>query len=246
MQTIRITTSQNIDIDYEVAGVGERILARLIDFALFIVVFLAGLIVSGAFGGLSGNSVAVVVLLVIYAVLFVFYDLVCEIVLNGQSLGKRVMKIKVISLNGARPTFSQYLMRWLFRIVDFTLTSQACGLIAVAVTEKHQRVGDLVAGTTLIKTQPRTQLDNLVFTPVADSYEPVFKEAALLTDADINLIHDVLTNFLKTGNSMVVYNTAQRIREYLQVSLKPNMNSLQFLQTIIKDYSHIIAQADAL
>ena len=246
MQTIRITTSQNIDIDYEVAGVGERILARLIDFALFIVVFLAGLIVSGAFGGLSGNSVAVVVLLVIYAVLFVFYDLVCEIVLNGQSLGKRVMKIKVISLNGARPTFSQYLMRWLFRIVDFTLTSQACGLISVAVTEKHQRVGDLVAGTTLIKTQPRTQLDNLVFTPVADNYEPVFKEAALLTDADINLIHDVLTNFYKTGNSMIVYNMAQRIREHLQVSLKPNMNSLQFLQTIIKDYSHIIAQADAL
>jgi len=246
MQTIRITTSQNIDIDYEVAGVGERILGRLIDYGLFILILILGAIVGSMMSSDSDSSPVIIVLIVIYAVLYVFYDLVCEITMNGQSVGKRVMKIKVISLNGARPTISQYLLRWLFRIADFTLTSDVCGLISVAVTEKHQRVGDLVAGTTLIKTSPRTQIDRLVFAPVADTYEPVYKEVTLLTDRDITLVHDVLTNYLKTGNNVIVYNTAERIKEFLSVSLQPNMNSLQFLQTIIKDYNHIVAQADAL
>jgi uncharacterized RDD family membrane protein YckC len=244
MQTIRITTSQNIDIDYEVAGVGDRVVARIIDFVLFILIFIMGAIIGGFLGKTVDSSVTIIVLVIIYATLFVFYDLACEILMNGQSVGKRVMKIKVISLDGTRPTFSQYLLRWLFRIVDFTLTSGVCGLICVAVSDKHQRIGDMVAGTTLIKTQPRTLINNLVFNPVADNYEPVFKEVTLLNDRDIALIHEVINNYYKTGNSAVVYSMADRIKQHLAVEQPPNMNSIQFLQTIIKDYTHIIAVND--
>ena len=185
MQTIRITTSQNIDIDYEVAGVGERILARLIDYGLFVVIFITGFILAIILQSSVDSSILMITLVIIYAALYVFYDLACETLMNGQSIGKRVMKIKVISLNGSRPTFSQYLLRWLFRIVDFTLTTDLCGLISVSVSDKSQRVGDMVAGTTLIKTKPRTLINNIVFTPAADSYEPVFKEVVQLNDKDI-------------------------------------------------------------
>jgi uncharacterized RDD family membrane protein YckC len=245
MQTIRITTSQNIDIDYELAGVGERILARLIDYAVFIVILIAGFIFAGVIGKIDSN-VAIIVLIAIYATLYVFYDLACETLMNGQSIGKRIMKIKVISLDGGRPSFSQYLLRWLFRIVDFTLTSGICALITVAVSDKSQRVGDMVAGTSLIKTSPRTLINNLVFTPAPDTYEPIFKEVTLLNDRDITLIHEVISNYFKSGNNMLVYNMAERLKEHLSVTIPPGMNSMQFLQTLIKDYSHIIAQADAL
>ena len=245
MQTIKITTSQNIDIDYEVAGVGDRIVARLIDYGLFILILILGVIVAILGKGIE-QSITIIVLVIIYATLYVFYDLICEMFMNGQSIGKRVMKIKVISLDGARPSSGQYLLRWLFRIIDFTLTSDICGLICVAVSEKQQRVGDIVAGTTLIKTRPRTLIDNLVFNQVADNYEPVFKEATLLSNQDITLVHEVIQTYFNTGNSVVVYNTAERIKQHLSINPPSQMNDVQFLQTIVKDYSHIHSVNDQL
>jgi uncharacterized RDD family membrane protein YckC len=247
MQTIRITTSQNIDIDYEVAGVGERIVARILDFVLFgVVLVLAIIIFSLTLKDTAGYQVLIIVLVSIYGALFVFYDLLFEVLMNGQSVGKRIMKIKVISLNGGRPSFGQYLMRWLFRIVDFTFTWQLCGLICVIVSDKKQRLGDIVAGTTLIKTEPRALINNLAFTPQADDYIPVFTEATQLNDNDIALMHEVITAYLQTGNTEVVYAAATRIKELLAVKPPAGMDSLQFLQTLVKDYSHINARVDAL
>jgi hypothetical protein len=183
---------------------------------------------------------------IIIGLMLLFYDLVCESFFNGQSAGKHVMKIRVISLDGTRPKFSQFLLRWLFRLIDFSLTSWLGGTISIILTDKGQRIGDLVAGTVIIRTVPRTKVNNIVFTTTEDSYQPVFLQAAQLKDKDIGLIHEVIENYFKTGNNVAVYKTADRIREYLMISLPPNMNSMQFLQTIIKDYSHITAQADAL
>ncbi len=245
MQTIKITTSQNIDIDYEVAGLGERILARLIDLAIFFLVFLLGLFIMGITESFHLSDVGVGVVIVIYATLFVFYDLIFEVFMNGQSIGKRIMKIKVISLDGAQPRFGQYLMRWLFRIVDFAFIEPGVvALVAAAVSEKPQRVGDMVAGTILIKTVPRTQMDNIVFMPTYDGYQPVFKEAGQLNDKDVELIHEIINTYMKTGNGMVVYNMAKRVKEHLNISPPNGMNDMLFLQTIIKDYNHISAQMD--
>ena len=187
-----------------------------------------------------------IVLYSIYGALYVFYDLVCEIFMNGQSIGKKVMKIKVISLDGSRPTISQFLLRWLFRIVDFTLTLDMCALITTAVTENNQRVGDIVAGTTLIRTSPRTKIGSIVFMPAQDGYQPVFKEAGQLTDKNIELIHEVINNYIKTGNNVVVYNMAARVKSHLGVAPPEGMNDMLFLQTIIKDYNHVSAHADML
>ncbi|MFI5160041.1 MAG: RDD family protein [Sphingobacteriales bacterium] len=249
MQTIRITTSQNIDIDYEVAGLGERILARLIDLAVLVLLFFVGLIFGAMTGIFSGPGSDTVVGIVVFAyfVIAAFYDLLFEIFMNGQSVGKRIMKIKVISINGAQPSVGQYLLRWLFRIVDFLIIEPGLvALIAAAVSEKPQRVGDMVAGTMLIRTVPRTQMNSIVFMPAYDGYQPVFKDAGSLTDRDIELIHEVINNYIKTGNNMIVYNMAVRVREHLNITQPNGMNDMLFLQTIIKDYSHISAQADML
>jgi uncharacterized RDD family membrane protein YckC len=241
METITVRTTQNIDIDYEIGGLGERMLACLIDYAIFLPFAFVALIFANVLG-----SVGMQVYFIALGLIFLFYDLLCEVFFNGQSLGKRVMEIRVISLDGTRPKFSQYLLRWLFRLVDLTLTSYLCGLFTIIISNKGQRVGDIVAGTTIIKTRARTQMDKIVFAAVDDAYQPVFMQAAQLTDTDIALIHDVLDNYFKTGNSQIVYNMADKLRDVLAISLPPNLNSMAFLQTIIKDYSHITAHTDAL
>jgi len=216
MQTIRITTSQNIDIDYEIAGLGERILALLIDYVLFFLLYILGIIFMAISGGFVAPRVGLIVTVVIYFALFVFYDLVCEVFMNGQSIGKRIMKIRVMSLDGSRVAFGQYLLRWLFRIVDFTFTFGGCALISAAVSTKCQRVGDIVAGTTLIKTSPRTQNDSLAFAPVYEGYTPVFNGVTQLRDKDIILIHEVITSYIKTGNTVVVYTTAAQLKKCIR------------------------------
>lgn len=241
MQTIRITTSQNIDIEYEIAGVGPRILARILDGLLFVVIIIAAVI-----AGIMSHfeEVGGIVAIVIFVVLYVFYDLLCEIFMNGQSIGKKIMKIKVISLDGGRPSIGQYMLRWLFRIVDFSLTSGLCALISAAVSEKNQRVGDMVAGTTLIRTSPGTKMQDIAFNPPEDEeYAPVFPEAAQLNDKDIALVHEVLTNYIQSGNSVILYNTANKLKQVLHI--QTDMDDMRFLQTLTKDYNHIVASASA-
>src|ERR1700761_3904377 len=157
MGVIVVQTAQNIEIEYEIGGLGERILARLIDFAVFIPFVIALFIAAAA----QMDNIALGIFGVVLVLIYAFYDLVFEVFFNGQSIGKRVMKIRVISLDGARPKFSQYLLRWLFRLVDFSMTGAVCALICAAVTKNGQRLGDIVAGTALVKTKPRTQYDSL-------------------------------------------------------------------------------------
>jgi uncharacterized RDD family membrane protein YckC len=131
METIKVNTSQHVDIDYPVAGLGERIAARLIDLAAFFGLYMLFIL----FGLLTGPETVLTVLMIGLAAFYVFYNLICEVFMNGQSLGKRLMKIKVISIDGAQASIGQYFIRWLFRLVDFALTAQIGGLIAVAVSE---------------------------------------------------------------------------------------------------------------
>ena len=240
METIRVNTSQNIDIDYEVAGLGERILARLIDIAIFIVLFFFFLIIMIISKAEKESKEIWIGFLIVIGILYTFYDLLCEIFMNGQSIGKRVLKIRVISLDGARATIGQYLLRWLFRIVDFGMTMNMGAIICVAVSENKQRIGDMVAGTTLIKTQTRTRINQLTFIPPVE-YEPVFPQAIQLSDQDIALAQEVINNFIKSRNNMLVYNMAIQIQNHLNIK-SANMNEMVFLQTIIKDYHYLSSQ----
>lgn len=243
MQTIKITTAQNIEIDYEVAGLGQRMVARLIDFGIFILILIAG----GVIGALSAGLMKKVTFFgyvfggfyLFVLVSFVFYDLVCEVFLNGQSVGKRIMKIRVISLDGARPGLGQYIIRWLFRIVDFLVTFQLAGLVAVIFTKNKQRLGDLAAGTTLVTTKPRTDVGQLAFAPVASDYVLVFKEVNQLADRDVVLIHEVI----QSKNPVLMHNMANQIKTHLSISTQ--LDDWSFLQTIVKDYNFTMAKMDS-
>lgn len=243
MQTIRITTSQNIDIDYELAGLGERIVASLIDFGIFILI---AILCAIAGVSLQAMDVFGVVFIIIYAALYVFYDLACEVFMNGQSVGKKVMKIKVMSLDGSQPRLGQYMLRWLFRIIDFGATFGAVALVVAAISNKVQRIGDLVAGTILIKTVQRTKIEHIAFRPALDGYEPVFANAAELTEQDIDLINEVINSYIKTGNNVLVYNMSMRTKERLGVTPPENMNDMRFLQTVLKDYAFKTTQTEDL
>lgn len=242
MQTIKITTAQNIEIDYEVAGLGERIVARLIDFGIFILILIALGIIVAVSGSSPGSwhtmSKVFIGIYIAWLVSLVFYDLVCEVFLNGQSVGKRVMKIRVISLDGTRPSLGQYLIRWLFRIVDFLITFQLAGLVSVIFTKNKQRLGDLAAGTTLVATKPRTDIKQLAFAPVASGYVPVFTEVNQLADRDVVLIHEVI----QSKNPVLAHQMANQVKSHLHIGTK--LDDWDFLQTIVQDYNFTMSKVE--
>jgi len=246
METIKVNTSQHIDIDYPVAGLGERIAARLIDLGIFLglyIIFVLLVAVTGISGMIKGNSYFIYIVMGIYAASYVFYNLICEIFMNGQCVGKRIMKIKVISLDGGQPTIGQYFIRWLFRLVDFPLTAQVGGLICIAVSEKKQRIGDIVAGTTVVKTVPRTDFSHIAFHPVEEEYIPVFNNTSILNDRDVELIHEVIATYYKTHNTDLIYVMSGKVSSLLSITIPAGMNEMEFLKTIIKDYNHETAIA---
>jgi uncharacterized RDD family membrane protein YckC len=239
MSKISILTPQNIELEYDLASVGDRIVATIID-RLILIAYVIILIVVAMQGDFSGNIMQLYIF--IASLPAMFYTLLSEVFMNGQTIGKRVMKIKVISINGNQPSFSQYLMRWLFRIVDLWMTGSIVAIIMVAVNDKRQRLGDIVAGTTLIKTTPRTTINETLYVPVAETnYKATYPEVINLKDDDIQLVKEVIINVHKSSNTMLAYQTMQKIETVLNI--KSQHEPLTFLYAVLSDYNHLSIMA---
>lgn len=234
MNTIRITTSQNIELEYELSSLGERIVGYLIDrFILGAYLLIVVLIFLSA--QLESQEDWLIYIFIIPAF---FYDIASEVLMNGQTVGKRVMNIKVVSLDGGQASLGQYLIRWLFRLVDFYGTFNLCALICIAVSERKQRVGDMVAGTTLIKTKPRTNFQQTIYTPTAPvDYTVSFPEVINLTDKDMQLIKEVITRVNMSGNSILANQAAEKIKQTLQI--ESNLDPRTLLHVLLADYNHL-------
>ena len=232
MQKISVLTTQNVRIEYVLAGIGDRILAYLIDLLIIIAyVTVLGLL----FASVSVEpSLTIVILLALPAFM---YHLLCETLLDGQSVGKRQMKIKVVKLDGSSPGLSAYLMRWILRLIDMNIFGGGIAVLCIAITTRDQRLGDLAAGTTVVKVKGQET------TPVFatdEGYQPTFLEVTRLTDADIDTIQRVIKAHRDSGNTEPVWATAQRVQ--LALGVQSDMRPLQFLFTVVRDYKHLTAR----
>jgi uncharacterized RDD family membrane protein YckC len=241
MSTIAITTTQNIELEYDLASLGERIVGYILDYILIVIYVLLLIFVVigstnlGSFVDRNGW------LIFLFIIPIFFYDLACEMFFNGQSLGKKIMGIRVISLNGEQASFGQYLIRWLFRLVDFSFSSGLCALVMVAATERRQRLGDMIAGTTLVKTRPRTNINQTLFVPTEEvEYDATYPEVVNLADKDMQLVKEVLISVRRSGNTMLALQTMNKIEQVLNITSK--QEPVDFLFTVLADYNKLASK----
>ncbi|HYF94203.1 MAG TPA: RDD family protein [Symbiobacteriaceae bacterium] len=197
-ETFRVDTPESVDLALEPAGLGTRFLAIMVDaliqwgaaFLLMLVV-LPMTALSEAFdlfgSGETVNGLLVTILLLAVGFLFFLYKLVLEAFWNGQTVGKRVVGIRVIKANGLPVDFLQVVIRNVLRIVDFLPAQYLIGSIAIAASPRGQRLGDVVAGTVVVRDQrPMAPL-----APMQLHHEPAYdlnllREHVLrLTDEDL-------------------------------------------------------------
>src|SRR5688572_21450820 len=236
MQTIRVRTTQNVFIEYPLASVGERIVAYLIDWIILIFYTIAIVAV------LSTIEVEVwYIWLILIGVPMLFFSLLFEIFMNGQTPGKFAMKIKVVRLDGTPPAIGDYLMRWIFSFIDFYMLSGAVAVVIIAAGGKGQRLGDIVAGTCVVKLIAQREITaSEVFITPEETYVPVFPQVVQLESHDIELIQRALEANRNFGNAEPVMMVTEKIKSLLGV--QTDLPPVQFLFTIVKDYNHLSAQ----
>ncbi len=230
---MRVETALNVSIEFEAAGLGDRVLAALLDyFLLFCYILGASLLASEL------DSTAVWVLA---SLPYVFYFLICEIFLDGQSIGKKVRRLKVARLDGRQPTLGDYLLRWLLRFIDIDLTLGLAAIVTTFLNDNGQRLGDLAAGTALIKVHSHLSLRDTIFTRLNDDYIPFFHQVEALEEADILTAKDVLYTLLTQRKTRATSVLGRKMKAALEqkMDLSSDMKPTDFLRTVIKDYNYV-------
>ncbi|WP_430810614.1 MULTISPECIES: RDD family protein [unclassified Carboxylicivirga] len=238
MEYLNISTTQNVNIEYQLASVGDRIFAYIIDgfiqiFAVvaIILIFIVGL-------GIESWWLALLFLPLM------FYHLLCEAFLNGQSFGKMMMKIKATKIDGSELRFIDCFLRWIFRIVDFNLPigGALVGLLTIIIGGKGQRIGDIVAKTTVIKVGANVGLQATAYVEVEDDYIPQYASVAVLSERDVLTIKEVLnrvesarSNRNGDASDPLVVKTTEVVSRKMNV--EPTQTAGDFLRTVLKDYN---------
>lgn len=238
MQNIEINTTQNVRITYEIAHLGDRVAALVID----LLIVGAGALISMLFSALfTGESVSYVFYLFVLP-FAMFYTLVSEILMKGQTIGKRALKLQVVKLNGEEARGSDYFLRWIFRLIDIFLSLGMIATIFVVTSKKGQRLGDLVAETAIIRVKPADQMSlaSIINRHEKEHYEAQFPQVVKLSESDMLLIQNVLQRYNKYKNKAhrdALYLLAKKVKQRLNLEDNEiNDESIRFLKTLIKDY----------
>src|SRR5690606_40451607 len=138
MKRLQIKTAQNVDINFTMANVGQRLLAFILDnvvkfaYLYFVVKLFNFQLIESSLNNDQWSLKAIDVLIFLP---ITFYSLYSEILLNGQTIGKKILKIKVINIDGFKPSITDYVIRWFLRVIDFNLFS------LILIRSEERRVG---------------------------------------------------------------------------------------------------------
>lgn len=243
MSQIDINTSQNVNISFKLAGIGERIVAFVIDMVIKVMIFLILIyILTNIFGlenylsNLDPWAAAAIVSLLTLPVQI--YTLVLESLMEGQTFGKKIMKIKVVKIDGYQANFGDYLMRWVSRLPDIWLTSGIAGVVAMIVSKNNQRLGDLATGTAVISLKNSVNISHTILENLKTDYIPRFPQVVGLNDNDVRIIKENYHRAVAVDDKQIITKLSDKIKETLNLQFDPaEFSERTFIDKVIKDYN---------
>lgn len=239
MEKLLINTAQNVQIEYKLASVGSRFLALAIDYGIMVCYgYLCYFIIDAVFFTTKDFWTIEGALMFLLLPIFLYHFLL-ESFFNGQTPGKKLMKIKVVRLDGSRASIYDYFIRWSLNLVDIWLLGGVIGFISIILSQNSQRVGDRAAGTTVINLKPRLKLHETVYEDLYSAYQPVFSEFEInkLTDRDINIIKQSFQKGKKSQSMEVMQVLTAKIQEVTGIK-DQETHPASFIETVLKDHFH--------
>jgi uncharacterized RDD family membrane protein YckC len=262
---LQIDTPENVVFGYEVAGLGSRFVAALIDYAviiaslLFIYLLFFVLALSAGVEDVSEQpNIIGWVIGILTLVSFILqwgYYIVFEMLWNGQSPGKRLLKLRVIRTDGTPISLIESLIRNLVRLIDFLPITYGIGFVTMFINTQSRRLGDLAAGTlvvfdrseiTLESLQPQPPKKHTPTLPAALSQEETLPDIPIerLTERDIALVEQYLHRRKDLANRKQM---AQQIAKTLHKRMELTYQSMgiaqleEWLSNVLKAYQQRVS-----
>ncbi|GAA4069922.1 RDD family protein [Flavobacterium cheonanense] len=241
MSELTINTTQNVKINFQAASVGERILAYFVDLLIkgsYLVVI--GYFVFNKMG--LGDAISkmdqwsAIAIVVLFLFPYMFYSLVLESILEGQTIGKRLIRIKVVKIDGYQASFPDYLLRWLFRIIDISISSGIIAVVSTIINEKNQRLGDVSAGTAVITLKNKFTINSTILEDIGEAYVPVYPLVIKLSDNDVRIIKETLNTAIAKSDFEMISKLKEKVEKVTGIKNQSG-KSEDFLKTVIKDYN---------
>lgn len=247
-----IETPENISFDYQVAGIGSRFLAVLVDTLIQGALYLFLAVVYFLFEAILGTATAnnpssvaqwipaIILLVTLFVIQFGYY-IIFEIAMGGKSPGKELAGLRVIKENGRPLTAMDSIIRNLMRIVDFLPFGYGVGVIAMFFNARSKRLGDFAAGTLVVRVDKPVKLIELT------SAKPTFgiwvdaTAVAHLKESDIELVESYLQRRRTLQNAAALGATIEQRIRALTAMPKTDQDgdansSVRFLEQVVAAY----------
>ncbi len=268
MEQLKIKTAQNIDITFSLANVGLRLGAFIIDNILkFIYLYLVFNVLNLGNSNFNFDRWSEIALSIMLSSPVILYSLYTEALMGGQTIGKKLLKIKVISIDGFKPDFTDHLIRWFLRLVDFNffmlvlvylhsldldngtyfaaayivfLIGKAVGFFLIIATKNNQRLGDIIANTAVIHLKDDVKFSQTIIEDLVTDYVPTYPNVINLSDNDMRIIKETYKDAQTSNDGRTDYKTLIKLRakvEEVAGISSKEKSDLEFLDKVLKDYS---------
>ena len=239
MANIKITTGQHVNVEQRMASVGDRIYAQILD-TIFISIYFViittfvGMLASAAYFAKNTSFLAAILFLAYLPI--VIYHPVSEFFFNGASPGKKILKLQVVKIDGSAPSLGDYLTRWAMYLIE-CLIMPGIALLCILFNKNGQRLGDLMAGTVVIKRDgyQKYYFDLSNFGYVNPGYKPYYPEAATLSMRQAEVIRQTLVNN-NANRHYYIDLLSNTVRQHLNIPPLEGGNNEAFLNTVLNDY----------
>jgi len=245
MAIIQITTTQNVNINFNAAEIGVRILGWFIDFIIksayigVVVWFLFVLTELGEFlfnaAGKDMWSMFAIIIIIGFPV--IFYTLLMETFVNGQTIGKIIVKTQVVKIDGYQAGFTDYFIRWIMRIIDVNLFFGIIGLVTMGSSKNHQRVGGLASGTAVISKKNKINISHTILENLQSDYKPTYTSVIKLSDNDVRIIKENYKRVKNKDDQKTLLAIKNKIIQVIGEEPKTS-STIDFIEIILKDYNY--------
>ena len=274
MSLLKVRTAQNVQLEYQLASVGQRILGAFIDLVVVILYFIGIIYSMSTFASIDVFQDSID--LIIYILLVIppaLYLPVSEYFWKGQTVGKRILKLKVTKTDGSLPSIGDLILRWLLRTIDvkfgflfifflpknpqselesvfyfwivffWVVPFPLVGILSMAFGSLNQRLGDLASNTTVILNKRPFSLNDTILQLTQEDYTPLYLNVLDLRDKDIYIIKNALKFAKQNYDYASLDPLATKAKEVLGIK-EDNSKSLELLERIVKDYNHLARKRD--
>ena len=243
MVELQINTTQNVNINFTAASVGERILAWGVDWLIKIAYIIVTYQIMFKLLKIDElvkdmDNWSQVAVFVAFYLPVIFYSLLFEALFDGQTPGKRILKIKVVKIDGYQASLADFVIRWIFRIVDLNMMSGIVALIAIITSKKNQRLGDMTAGTSVITLKNNVNINHTILEDLKQDYAPTYPSVIRLSDNDARIIKDAFKTAVKSKDYKTLIKLRSKIVEVLELKEIKHNKDHEFIDVILKDYNY--------